>query len=78
MRNRKRLQKEHGVKIGEIYTVWKASEREDRRRIWVKKRIRILDVYENFALTENPAGVRECIQWWELKKMMEGPDDSRK
>ena len=79
MRNKERLQKKHGVKIGQVYTIWTATEqKETKKRIWKTRRIRILDVYENFVLTETPAGVWECIQWWELKKMMEGPDDRRK
>lgn len=75
MGRKEELQQKHGIKIGEVYTIWESSEdKKTRKRTWTSRRIRIVDVYEHFALTESPTGVRECIQWWELKLKMEGPN----
>lgn len=75
MGRKERLQQKHRVKIGDTYTIWESSEeKKTRKRIWRSRRIRIVDVYEHFALAENPHGIRECIQWWELKLMMGGPN----
>lgn len=79
MRDKKKLQEKHGIKIGQICTIWKSTEEKKiGRKSWRSRRVRILDVYQHFALTETPAGVRECFLWQELKTKMEGPNDRRK
>lgn len=57
-----------GLKPGDMITVktWGPDELDNRYKRQKERKLKILELYQYFALCLNEHGYRECFSYWEL------------
>lgn len=68
-------EKEHGIKRGTVITIYIREEDESRKKVYKKRRARILEYYRHIVLLELQGGERRGLNYWQLNKYMQPPEE---
>ena len=73
----RRLEKLHGVKVGESITIWQCKNEDGgigKKNYAKKKKIKIviLGIYDNYVRCLLPWGYCESYTWWAFDRMRRG------
>lgn len=73
----RRLEKLHGVKVGESITIWQCKNEDGgigKKNYAKKKKIKIviLGLYDNYVRCLFPWGYAESYTWWAFDRMRSG------